>query len=256
LTPDWTLAALCCLAFAAGFVDAVVGGGGLIQVPALFVLKPELPPATLFGTNKLSSIVGTANATWQYARRVKLPWRILLLTAGTAFVFSFLGARAVSYLDPKALRPLIIALLCAVFFYTLIKKDFGSLHAPKLTVRQQQLCGITMGVIIGFYDGFFGPGTGSILVFVFVGLFGFSFLMASAAAKIVNLATNAAAVAWFLPSGHVLYRAALPMALCNLAGSWLGAHLAIQRGSGFVRLFFIAVVALLLARMVWDTVHA
>lgn len=193
---DWTLAALIGFAFVAGFVDAVVGGGGLIQVPALFVLKPELPPATLFGTNKLASIVGTANATWQYARRVQLPWRILLLTAGTAFVFSFLGARAVSYLNPNALRPLIIALLVAVFIYTLIKKDFGQLHAPKLSAWQQRYCGIAMGVVLGFYDGFFGPGTGSFLVFAFVGVFGFSFLLASAAAKVVNVATNAAALAW------------------------------------------------------------
>lgn len=253
---DWTLAALCGFAFVAGFVDAVVGGGGLIQVPALFVLKPELPPATLFGTNKLSSIVGTANASWQYARRVQLPWRILLLIAGTAFVFSFLGARAVSYLNPNALRPLIIGLLLVVFVYTLAKKDFGSLHAPKLTARQQRFWGVAMGIAIGFYDGFFGPGTGSFLVFAFVGLFGFSFLLASAAAKIVNLATNAAALAWFIPTGHVLYRAALPMALCNLAGSWIGAHLAVKRGSGFVRLFFIGVVALLLTRMIWDTVRS
>lgn len=253
---DWTIAALCGFAFVAGFIDAVVGGGGLVQVPALFVLKPELPPATLFGTNKLSAIVGTANATWQYARRVQLPWRILLLTAGTAFVFSFFGARAVSHFNPAALRPLIIGLLVVVFVYTLIKKDFGSLHAPKLSPTQQTWCGLAIGAVIGFYDGFFGPGTGSFLVFAFVGLFGFSFLLASAAAKIVNLATNAAALAWFIPTGHVLYKAAIPMAACNLAGSWIGAHLALKRGSGFVRLFFIGVVALLLARMVWDTVRA
>ncbi len=249
---DFTLAALIGFAFVAGFVDAVVGGGGLIQVPALFVLKPELPPATLFGTNKLSSIVGTANASWQYARRVQLPWRILLLTAGTAFVFSFLGARAVSYFNPNALRPLIITLLLLVFLYTLVKKDFGSLHAPRLSASQQRYCGMAIGVVIGFYDGFFGPGTGSFLVFAFVGLFGFSFLLASAAAKIINLATNAAALAWFIPTGHVLYQAALPMAAANLAGSWCGAHLALKHGSGFVRLFFIGVVALLLARMVFD----
>ena len=252
---DFTLLALIGFAFLAGFVDAVVGGGGLIQVPALFVLKPELSPATLFGTNKLSSVVGTANATWQYARRVQLPWRLLLVTAGTAFVFSFLGARAVSVLNPNALRPMIIVLLVLVFVYTLIKKDFGSLHAPKLSERRQRIFGLLLGAVIGFYDGFFGPGTGSFLVFAFVGIFGFSFLAASASAKVVNLATNAAALAWFIPTGHVLYQAAVPMAFANLAGSWCGAHLAMKRGSGFVRLFFIGVVALLLARMVWDTLR-
>lgn len=253
---DWTLLALVGFAFLAGFIDAVVGGGGLVQVPALFVLKPELSPATLFGTNKLSAIVGTANATWQYARRVQLPWRLLLITAVTAFVFSFLGARAVSVFNPDALRPMIIVLLVAVFVYTLIKKDLGSLHAPKLSPMQQRVCGVLLGVVIGFYDGFFGPGTGSFLVFAFVGIFGFSFLAASASAKVINLATNAAALAWFIPTGNVLYQAAVPMALSNLAGSWCGAHLAMKRGSGFVRLFFIGVVALLLARMVWDTLRA
>lgn len=252
---DWTLLALVGFAFLAGFIDAVVGGGGLVQVPALFVLKPELSPATLFGTNKLSAIVGTANATWQYARRVQLPWRLLLITAVTAFVFSFLGARAVSVFNPDALRPMIIILLVAVFVYTLIKKDLGSLHAPKLSPMQQRVCGVLLGVVIGFYDGFFGPGTGSFLVFAFVGIFGFSFLAASASAKVINLATNAAALAWFIPTGNVLYQAAVPMALSNLAGSWCGAHLAMKRGSGFVRLFFIGVVALLLARMVWDTLR-
>lgn len=252
---DWTLAALIGFAFVAGFVDAVVGGGGLIQTPALFVLKPELPPATLFGTNKLASIVGTGNAAWQYARRVELPWRILLLTAGTAFVFSFLGARTVSYLNPNALRPLIIVLLIAVFIYTLIKNDFGQLHAPRLNAAQQRYCGMAMGALLGFYDGFFGPGTGSFLVFAFVGVFGFSFLVASASAKVVNVATNAAALAWFMPTGHVLYQAAIPMAMSNLAGSWCGAHLAIRRGSGFVRLLFIGVVALLLVKMIWDTLR-
>ncbi len=253
---DHALLALIGFAFVAGFVDAVVGGGGLIQVPALFVLKPDLPPATLFGTNKLSSIVGTANATWQYARRVQLPWRLLFLTAGTAFIFSFLGARAVSVLNPNALRPMIIVLLLVVFVYTLVKKDFGSLHAPKLNASKQRIFGIAVGVVIGFYDGFFGPGTGSFLVFVFVGVFGFSFLAASASAKVINLATNAAALVWFMPAGHVLYQAAVPMALSNLAGSWCGAHLAVKRGSAFVRMFFIGVVALLLARMVWDTLRA
>lgn len=187
---DYTLAALCGFAFVAGFVDAVVGGGGLIQIPALFVLKPELSPATLFGTNKLASIVGTANASWQYSRQVQLPWKVLGLASASAFIASFGGAKAVSYLNPAMLRPLIIALLFAVFIYTLIKKDFGALHAPKLSASQQQWCSLGLGSSIGFYDGFFGPGTGSFLVFAFVGVFGFSFLIASAAAKIVNFTTN------------------------------------------------------------------
>ena len=249
---DLTLLALCGFAFLAGFIDAVVGGGGLIQVPALFVLRPELGPATLFGTNKFSSVFGTANASWQYARRVQLPWRMLALTAGTAFLFSFLGARAISLFDPALPRPLILLLLVAVFTYTLWKKDFGSLHAPRLSEGQQRLAGLAVGALIGFYDGFFGPGTGSFLIFAFVGLFGYSFLVASAAAKLVNLSTNLAALAWFVPNGQVLYRVAVPMAACNIAGSWLGSHLAIRKGSGFVRSLFILIVATLIARMAYD----
>lgn len=249
---DTTLAALCGFAFVAGFIDAVVGGGGLVQVPALFVLQPQLAPATLFGTNKFSSVFGTANAAWQYARQVQLPWRVLGLTAATAFVFSVLGARAVSVFNPALLRPLVLALLVLVFVYTLWKKDFGSLHAPKLSPRQQTLAGVAVGVLIGFYDGFFGPGTGSFLIFAFVGLFGFSFFAASAAAKLVNLATNLAALAWFIPHGQVVYRLAAPMAVCNIAGSWLGSHLAIKKGSGFVRSLFILIVAALMARMAYD----
>jgi uncharacterized protein len=250
---DWTLPALTGLAFLAGFVDAIVGGGGLIQIPALFVFKVDCPPATLFGTNKLAGIVGTANASWQYGRRVQLPWGVLGITATMAFVCALLGAKAVSHFSASALRPAVMTLLLIVFAYTLAKKDFGSLHAPKLSPNLQKLCGAAMGGALGFYDGFFGPGTGSFLVFGFVGLFGFSFLLASASAKIVNVATNAAALVWFIPTHHVLYATAVPMAAANLAGSTIGSRLALQRGSGFVRLLFIAVVGALLAKMAWDS---
>lgn len=252
MTLDLTLIALCGFAFLAGFIDAVVGGGGLVQVPALLVLHPAMAPASLFGTNKFASVFGTANASWQYSRRVSLPWKLLGLTMLTAFVFSFLGARTVSLFNPALLRPLILLLLVAVFVYTLWKKDFGSLHAPKLSERQQWIAGVGIGASIGFYDGFFGPGTGSFLIFAFVGLFGFSFLVASAAAKLVNLATNLAALAWFVPQGQVLYRLAVPMAVCNIAGSWLGSQLAIRKGSRFVRQLFIVVVAALIARLAFD----
>ena len=146
-------------------------------------------------------------------------------------------------------------MLVLVFLYTLWKKDFGALHAPRLTSSQQSLAGFATGALLGFYDGFFGPGTGSFLIFAFVGLFGFSFLVASAAAKLVNLATNTAALAWFIPTGHVLYRSAVPMAVCNIAGSWIGSQLAIRKGSGFVRVLFIIVVAALIARMSYDQLH-
>jgi len=247
-----TLLALCGFAFLAGFVDAVVGGGGLIQIPALFVLMPQLPPALLFGTNKFASVWGTLSAAIQYARRVPPIWRTVLPAAAAALLCSFLGAHAVSAIQPALLRPLILVLLLAVLGYTLWKKDFGALHAPHLSHARQLWLGLATGGVIGFYDGFFGPGTGSFLIFAFVGLFGFSFLAASASAKVVNVVTNLAALAYFASHGDVLYATALPMAACNVAGSLAGSRLALRRGSGFVRGLFIVVVVALIARFAYD----
>jgi uncharacterized membrane protein YfcA len=246
------LLALCGFAFAAGFVDAVVGGGGLIQIPALFVLLPETAPATLLGTNKFASIWGTASASWQYLRRVPVQWRATLPAAATALLFGFLGARATALLPADAFRPLILILLTAVLIYTLWNKNLGALHAPRLSARQEICAGLGVGAAIGCYDGFFGPGTGSFLVIAFVGLFGFSFLAASASAKIVNVITNLAALIYFVGAGHVRYDIALPMALFNVAGSIVGSRLAIRKGSRFVRGLFVAVVALLILRFAWD----
>lgn len=247
-----TLAALCAFAFLAGFIDSVVGGGGLIQVPALFVLMPGIPPATLLGTNKGSSIWGTLAATIQYLRKVPFEWRATLPTALAALLFGYFGAQTVATVHAEFLRPLVLVMLVAVLVYTLWKKDLGQLHAPRLRPAQQLWIGLLTGAAIGFYDGFFGPGTGSFLIFAFVGLFGFSFLAASASAKVVNLITNGAALAYFISHGHVLYQVAAPMAVFNVAGATLGARMAIRRGSGFVRLLFIGIVALLLLRYAYD----
>lgn len=243
---------LCAFAFLAGFIDAVAGGGGLVQVPALFVLMPTVPAATLLGTNKFASIWGTALATVQYARQVPMEWRATLPTCAAAVLFGFLGARTVAHVPPDFLRPLILVLLVAVLAYTLWKKDLGALHAPKLTHAGQAWMGLATGAVIGFYDGFFGPGTGSFLIIAFVGLFGFSFLAASASAKAVNVITNGAALAYFATHGHVLYGVAVPMALCNVAGSYVGTRLALRLGSRFVRLVFVVVVGALIARYAWD----
>lgn len=243
---------LCAFAFLAGFLDAVAGGGGLVQVPALFVLMPGVPAATLLGTNKFASIWGTLFAAWQYARQMPFEWRATLPTCAAAVVFGFLGARAVAQVPPEFLRPLILVLLVLVLAYTLWRKDLGALHAPKLTHRGQFWMGLAVGTAIGFYDGFFGPGTGSFLIIAFVGLFGFSFLAASASAKAVNVITNLAALGYFLTHGHVLYAAAAPMALCNVAGSFAGTKLALRLGSGFVRVVFLVVVSALIVRYGYD----
>jgi uncharacterized protein len=246
------LPALLGFAFLAGFIDAVAGGGGLVQVPALFVLLPQVPAATLLGTNKFASVWGTLLATVRYARHVPMEWRATLPTCAAALVFGFLGARTVAHVPPDLLRPLVLVLLVAVLAYTLWRKDLGALHAPKLARGAQFWMGLATGAAIGFYDGFLGPGTGSFLIIAFVGLFGFSFLSASASAKAVNVVTNGAALAYFATHGHVLYAVAAPMALANLAGAFVGTQLALRLGSRFVRAVFLVVVSALLARYAWD----
>lgn len=244
---------VCCFAFLAGLLDAVVGGGGLIQLPALLIFYPKTDLATLFGTNKLSSIAGTSVAVWRYSLHVRLDWKTILPAALSAFVFSFLGARAVIFLSTANLRPWILALLIVVAVYTFVRKDFGSLHAPHLTPRKQLALGLFVGAGLGFYDGFFGPGTGSFLIFAFIGLFGFDFLNATASAKVLNAATNLGAILCFAPSGRILYSVALPMAAANVAGSLVGTRLAILKGSRFVRVLFLSVVSAIILKLVYDS---
>ncbi|MES2105684.1 MAG: TSUP family transporter [Pseudomonadota bacterium] len=234
-------------AFFAGFVDAVVGGGGLIQVPALFSALPNVAPATLLGTNKLAGIWGTSAAAVNYVKAVRLRWAMVLPAALMAFLFAFAGAFAVTHIPPTYLRKALPLILIAVAVYTFKKKDFGSTHAPLYHGDKERLMAMLVGGGIGFYDGFFGPGTGSFLMFLFVRLFGYDFLRASAVAKVLNVATNAAALLWFGYSNNVIWQVGLAMAVCGVLGSLTGSRLAIKHGSGFVRkMFLLVVVALIL----------
>lgn len=241
------------LAFVAGLVDAAVGGGGLIQLPGLFTLLPQQAPALLLGSNKLSAMAGTATAAWRYGRRVRLPWRPLLYASASAFVFAFLGASAVSLLPRQAVQPLILGLLVAILIYTVCKRDFGALHRPRRIGRRELALALTLGAAIGFYDGFFGPGTGSFLIFLFIRCFGLDFLHASAASKVVNLATNLAALCFFVPTGKVLLALAVPMAVANVAGALTGTRLALRGGTALIRRLFLVLVVVLIAKMSWDT---
>jgi hypothetical protein len=249
------LALLAVFAMLAGFVDAVVGGGGLVAVPALFSFVPNASAATLFGTNKISSIAGTFFAASRYVRAVKLPWNAVLPALVGAGIFGWLGAAAVSLLPRELAQPLVLILLIVVAIVTFRKKEMGSIHAPRLSIRQQRLLGFAMGAVLGFYDGFFGPGTGAFLIFVFVRFFGYDFLHASASSKVVNLMTNFAALAFFLPAGQYLFVAAVVMAACNIVGAWVGTHLAVKKGSQFVRKFFLILLAVLILRMAYGTLE-
>lgn len=252
LDPVW-LMLLAAAAFA-GFVDAVAGGGGLIQVPALFASLPAESPATSLGTNKIASIFGTLNAARRYLREVEMNWTIALPTALAAFGFSFVGAATVAWLPKEVVRPLVVWLLIIVAIYTWMKPDFGrQAQASRVPADRVFAVAVVVGALLGFYDGFFGPGAGSFMIFAFVRLFGMDFLHASATAKIVNAATNAGALLLFAPQGHVLWVLGLGMAVCNVAGAQMGSRLAIRHGSGFVRAVFLVMTTLLIAKIGWDT---
>ncbi len=236
----------------AGFVDSIVGGGGLVLVPALFATFPNAHPATLFGVNKSASICGTAVAGWQYSRRVDLRWQALLPAAAAGLVGSLFGAWLVTVVPSGFLRKLLPLVLLAVLVYTLARKDLGRTHAPRFSGKAERWVAVAIGLTMGFYDGFFGPGTGSFMVFLFVRWMGYDFLNASASAKLVNTATNAAALALFAYKGHVWWHYALALALANVVGSLLGTRLALKHGAGFVRVVFILVVSALICKTGYD----
>lgn len=241
-------------AFSAGLVDAVVGGGGLIQIPVLFSVFGTTAPATLLGTSKLAGIFGTAAAAVNYARRVSIAWTTAAPAAIAAFTFAFFGAYTVTRIPADFMRTLLPLVLVAVAVYTFWMKDLGSVHAPLHTGFKEKAMAVLIGAAIGFYDGFFGPGTGSFLVFLFVRFFGFDFLGASAVAKVVNVACNLSALMWFGYSGHLLWQLGLMMAVCQVAGSLLGTRLALKHGSGFVRRLFLVVVSVLIVKTGYNAV--
>jgi hypothetical protein len=236
--------------FLAGFIDSIIGGGGLIQIPALLVLFPSFPIPTLFGTNKFSSISGTGMAIINYNRTVEYPKRYLIDGAITAFIFSALGAFLTTFLPSSILRPIVIVLLISIFIYTLVNKDFGK-DSDKIFVKNTYFL-IIFTAIIGFYDGFFGPGTGSFLIFCFVYFMNLNFLQASASAKIINFSTNLSALIYFISTGHILWYLAIPMAISNSFGSFVGTKLAIKFGHSFIRILFITIVSILILKLLYD----
>lgn len=244
----WLLAA----GFVAGWIDAVVGGGGLVQLPALLLGFPHASPAQLLATNKLGSIFGTATSSVTYYRRVRPDLRTALPMAGLALAGAVLGALVALHIPKSAFNPIILVLLVLVGAYTLLKPDLGSVSALRFTGGRHTATAMLTGFVIGAYDGALGPGTGSFLVFALVGLMGYAFLEASAKAKITNFATNLGALLVFVPGGHVMWQAGLTLAVANLCGGYVGARTAVAKGSGFVRLVFVLVVGAFVVRIGGD----
>ena len=243
---------LCIVAFAAGFVDAIIGGGGLIQVPTALVVLPQYPVATVIGTLKIPAISGTSMASIQYARNVKLDFRMLVLMMIVAGGAAYAGSALLTVISNSFMKPFILIVLVLVAIYTFSKKTFG-LHVEKAHSRfQEWMYCICISIILGFYDGFIGPGSGSFLVLAFIGFLGFDFLKASAHAKFVALSTNFGSICFFALKGKIIYNIALPMAVGNALGGLIGARLAILKGNAFIRIFFLVVVCITILRFAYD----
>lgn len=248
------VAGLVLAAFVAGWVDAVVGGGGLIQLPALLIgLPSDTPTAHVLGTNKISSVAGTLTAAITYARRIGLHLPTLVPLVLSAFVGSAAGAAMARLIPKAALTPIVLVALIAVGLYTVLRPQLGLVHAPRHTGVGQAVRTAAIGGSIGLYDGILGPGTGSFFVIAMVGILGYGFLEASAKAKIANLTTNIAAITVFGLNGEVLWGIGALMAVANLSGGWLGARTALRNGNAFVRKVFLIVVSALVVKLAVDT---
>lgn len=233
----------------AGFVDAISGGGGLIQLPSLMVGLSTTEPATVLGTNKLPSFIGTSSAVVNYLRRIKIDLRFTLAMAVPAFLGSWSGAHFASLIPKDFFRPIIVVMLIAVAGYTFTKKELGLVKSHRHTDGKRYIIGAGSGLIIGFYDGIFGPGTGSFIALILVAVIGFAFLEATAITKVVNWGTNLAALISFQLSGNVIWAIGLAMGVANLIGALFGVRVAVNGGSVLIRKAFIAVTLLLILRL-------
>lgn len=250
LGPDLLL--IIVAAFGAGLVDAMVGGGGLIQLPALFAAYPSTAPPVLLGTNKFAAIFGTTSAVLRYARSVRIPWRTLLPLVPVVFLGAFAGGHVATLVPADIFRPLVPVMLAVVLVYVVWRKDLGTHHAPLVHGLASALLAAAILCAVGFYDGFFGPGTGSFFMLLFVRLYGFDFLHSAASARVLNAATNAGGLLYFGSQLELLWLAGALMAVANVSGAIIGSNLALKHGSGFVRRIFIVVVLALIARTAWD----
>jgi uncharacterized membrane protein YfcA len=247
-----TLVFILVAAFSAGFVDAIAGGGGLIQLPALLISFPDREVAEVAGTNKLGSIFGTSAAALNYRRNIKTDPKLLLAMVLPAFIGSGSGSLLATQISTEQLKVAIVVMLVAVFVYTLARPDLGKVEVLKGAAKRERTVGAVAGLTIGFYDGFIGPGTGTLLMIVLVAALGFAFVGASAIAKVVNVATNFASILVFGISGSIMWVVGLAVGICNLAGGIIGSHVAIRRGSDFVRKFYLVVTFALIVRVLFD----
>lgn len=246
------MALLAVAALAAGYVDAVVGGGGLIQLPALLVGLPGAAPVQVLATNKIASVCGTTAASATYYRRIRPDPRTFGPMMACAFLGAIGGAVVASQIPRSAFEPIVLVVLVVLGTYVVVQPDIGEETLLRFAGGRHVAAAMGVGAVIGFYDGALGPGTGTFFVFALVGLLGYNFLEASAKTKLANWATNVGALCLFIPTGAVLWKVGLLMGACNLVGGYLGARTAVEKGAPFVRLFFVLVVGAFVVRIGGD----
>jgi uncharacterized protein len=240
-------------ATAAGWVDAVVGGGGVLLIPVLLLAFPQYPPATALGTNKIAAVMGTATAAYMYQRRTRLDRSILVPAAVLAIPFGALGALSAASVPTNYFRPVIMALLVSVALFVAFKPSFG-MQQMEIAVTRRRRIGVILlaGAVIGFYDGVFGPGVGTFLIISFTTLLATQFLESAAMAKVINASSNLGALAVFAWQGNVLWAIGLGMAVGNITGAMIGSHTALKKGSGFVRIVLVLVVTGMVIKLGFD----
>ncbi|MEO0311058.1 MAG: hypothetical protein RIQ89_715 [Bacteroidota bacterium] len=246
------IAFLSLIAFIAGFVESAAGGGGIIQLPALLIQLPNLPFTTILGTNKIAGFSGTLVSAYQYSKSVKFDFMLLVVVIIVAAIAAYVGASMVSTIAPEKLKPLVLILLILISLFTFFKKDLGTVTINTPSRSARILWGIVLGICIGFYDGFLGPGTGTFLVFGFVLLLGFEFLVASAYAKVINCITNMATLFVFVSKGSYVFFIAFIMAFFNMLGNYIGSKVTMAKGNGFVRSVFMIMVLLMIIKYTCD----
>ncbi len=240
------------IGFAAGFLDSIVGGGGLIATPAMLNLFPSFNILQIIATNRTSSIAGTSVAAWNYLKTGHIPLKVLFFAGISACVAALVGAELATYIAPKILKSIVLVIIVILAIYTFFKKDFGQEEKLRYTAEQLPFVAAMIGAICGFYNGLIGPGTGTILVFVFVSMTGMSFLKASAISKTTNVSGDIGSWAILCYKGYVFWQAAIPLVIGNMIGSYIGSKLAIFKGSKFIRIIFLGVVTALIVKVLYD----
>ncbi|WP_413513508.1 sulfite exporter TauE/SafE family protein [Myroides odoratus] len=245
---------LCIVAFCAGFIDAIAGGGGLIQTPLGLALLPSIPVSSVIGTLKIPAFFGTAIAVKQYLKQTRINWPYFMLLAVLSCGSAFLGSYTLTVVNNEFMKPLLLAILIALWVFTYFKKDFTKKHLTEISTQKRYTYGIIIALVIGFYDGFIGPATGTFFIMGFIFLIGFDFFKASAYAKLINLFTNFGSICLFLLKGQIIWSVALPMAVCNGIGGYFGAKLAIFKGQQWVRYIFLFIMLLAILRFGYEVI--